>query len=304
MACNDIGKNISKIRKALGITQSELGQAVGVSTQAVSRWECGGMPDTELLPVIADKLDVSIDSLFGRKNSSEINIQTLLYNEIKDTPDKNKMEVICKYIWLMQQAASTKLLSEVKPLEDMLSAIESFDRDVNSDENLPWQIIISNDYGNMIYGLTNDMKFALVLPEYEKGYASMLKNPDEYVRLFKLLSKPNYLDMLISIYMSTPSENFTVNLASSKLNISVEDAKKILNDLYEHCMINHITVVDKDNILDVYSMEPSIKLEIFLFFCNTVMKSVKEIPSQVTSRKNLFLKVCQVLVAYHLDGLQ
>ena len=214
MVCNDIGKNISKIRRALGITQSELGQAVGVSTQAVSRWECGGMPDTELLPAIADKLDVSIDSLFGRKNSSEINIETLLYNEIKDTPDKNKMEVICKYIWLMQQAASTKLLCQVKPLEDML----------------------------------------------------------------------------ISIYMSAPSENFTVNLASSRLNISIEDAKIILDDLYEHCMINHITVVDKDNILDVYSMETSIKLEIFLFFCNAVMKSVKEIPLQLTSRKKSVFK--------------
>ncbi len=37
-----IGIQISKFRKEAGLTQEELGEAVGVSGQAVSRWECGG----------------------------------------------------------------------------------------------------------------------------------------------------------------------------------------------------------------------------------------------------------------------
>ena len=57
---------IARYRKAAGMTQEELGRAVGVSTQAVSRWECGGTPDVALLPAIADRLGVSIDALFGR----------------------------------------------------------------------------------------------------------------------------------------------------------------------------------------------------------------------------------------------
>ncbi len=40
-----IGAQISKFRKAAGLTQEELGEAVGISGQAVSRWECGGAPD-------------------------------------------------------------------------------------------------------------------------------------------------------------------------------------------------------------------------------------------------------------------
>ena len=39
---NLIGAQITKFRKAAGLTQEELGRAAGVSTQAVSRWECGG----------------------------------------------------------------------------------------------------------------------------------------------------------------------------------------------------------------------------------------------------------------------
>ena len=52
---NLIGEQITQYRKALNMTQEELGKAVGVSTQAVSRWENGGAPDVALLPAVADK---------------------------------------------------------------------------------------------------------------------------------------------------------------------------------------------------------------------------------------------------------
>lgn len=54
MNMKSIGETINRLRKEKGITQEDLGKAVGVSTQAVSKWECGGVPDTELLPAIAD----------------------------------------------------------------------------------------------------------------------------------------------------------------------------------------------------------------------------------------------------------
>lgn len=65
-----IGKNIKKYRTAKGITQEELGQLVGVTTQAVSKWECGGTPDAEILPQLSQVLGVSIDALFGREEKS------------------------------------------------------------------------------------------------------------------------------------------------------------------------------------------------------------------------------------------
>lgn len=61
-----IGNNIKKIRKQLGLTQEELAMHVGVTPQAVSRWENGtGMPDISLVVPLAKTLRVSTDSLFG-----------------------------------------------------------------------------------------------------------------------------------------------------------------------------------------------------------------------------------------------
>ena len=67
MASNQLSKNIARCRKQIGMTQEDLGQALFVSGQAVSRWERGGTPDAELLPKIADALGVSLDVLFGRE---------------------------------------------------------------------------------------------------------------------------------------------------------------------------------------------------------------------------------------------
>lgn len=54
MELTRIGNIINKLRKDKGITQEELGQYLGISSQAVSKWENRGVPDTELLPLIAD----------------------------------------------------------------------------------------------------------------------------------------------------------------------------------------------------------------------------------------------------------
>ena len=61
-----IGKNIAKYRKAKGLTQEELGTILGVTNQAVSKWESEvSMPDVMLLPEIAYALNITLDDLYG-----------------------------------------------------------------------------------------------------------------------------------------------------------------------------------------------------------------------------------------------
>ena len=44
-----LGSRIRELRRIKGITQAQLAEKVHVSTQAVSRWEKGGMPDISML---------------------------------------------------------------------------------------------------------------------------------------------------------------------------------------------------------------------------------------------------------------
>lgn len=63
-----LGNKIANYRKSRNITQEALAQQLGVTNQAVSKWESDiCCPDVMLLPKIADIFSVSIDELFGRK---------------------------------------------------------------------------------------------------------------------------------------------------------------------------------------------------------------------------------------------
>lgn len=63
-----LGKKIAYYRKNKNITQDELAKQLGISNQAVSKWETGqSCPDVELLPKIADIFEITLDELFERE---------------------------------------------------------------------------------------------------------------------------------------------------------------------------------------------------------------------------------------------
>ena len=75
----NIGTKIRELRHRDGRTQDNLADALGVTAQAVSRWESGGSyPDMEIVPAIANYFHVSIDELFGYQDKREEMIQNIL----------------------------------------------------------------------------------------------------------------------------------------------------------------------------------------------------------------------------------
>lgn len=67
-------ENLKMMRKEKYLSQEQLAEIMGVSRQAVSKWEQGaGYPETEKLISLAKKLDVSLDMLLLDKvHTSEI----------------------------------------------------------------------------------------------------------------------------------------------------------------------------------------------------------------------------------------
>ena len=80
----NLGIKIRELRRRDGRTQENLAEALGVTAQAVSRWESGGSyPDMEMIPSIANYFHVSIDELFGYHDEREEKIKTILENATK-----------------------------------------------------------------------------------------------------------------------------------------------------------------------------------------------------------------------------
>jgi transcriptional regulator with XRE-family HTH domain len=64
------GKNLQTLRKKNQLSQEGLADMLGVSRQAVSKWELGeGYPEVDKLLILSKKLNVSLDSLLGEENT-------------------------------------------------------------------------------------------------------------------------------------------------------------------------------------------------------------------------------------------
>ena len=78
-----IGENIRAMRLRQGLTQEQVAQQLGVTYQAVSKWENGtNTPDIALLPDIASLFGVTIDALFNQDATSPLEGLPLEYDGI------------------------------------------------------------------------------------------------------------------------------------------------------------------------------------------------------------------------------
>ncbi len=85
----NFGHIISTYRKKLNITQDALAQRLGVTNQAVSKWEADQCcPDIALLPKLADIFGITMDELFGRASAGKQRVEGLPW------PDDNILRVV------------------------------------------------------------------------------------------------------------------------------------------------------------------------------------------------------------------
>lgn len=97
-----VGENIKRLRNNKNLTQEEVSVQIGVTSQAISKWERGdGYPDIELLPVIANFFAVSVDELLGVSNNEKKSKYDTI-NESWSSNHKNGLHI--ENVVLMKEA--------------------------------------------------------------------------------------------------------------------------------------------------------------------------------------------------------
>ena len=86
----NLGQTVTALRKSRSITQEQLADALGISSQSVSKWETGAtLPDISLLPALADYFDVSIDYLFHGESVTYGDLRTVIVDRVQAQPYEN-----------------------------------------------------------------------------------------------------------------------------------------------------------------------------------------------------------------------
>ena len=72
MMLEKLADNLRAEREKLGITQTQLAEMLGVTPQAVSKWEnARSYPDIETLVRLAELFSMTVDRMLGREDSEE-----------------------------------------------------------------------------------------------------------------------------------------------------------------------------------------------------------------------------------------
>ena len=86
-----LGKRIVSHRKRLGLTQDQMAEKLGVTAQAVSKWENDqSCPDITMLPRLAELFGISADELLGMESPSRVHQAEVVTFEDNDEPHAQK----------------------------------------------------------------------------------------------------------------------------------------------------------------------------------------------------------------------
>lgn len=244
-----IGEKIAKYRKIKGYTQEHLGELVGVSGQAVSKWEIGGVPDTYLLPTISKVLGVSIDALFGaEKKMSEYSQDEILDDLfefcLQKTHRKDGGIDLFKFlfdaIWTVQSAYFGN--ESRLPLEDVVEKNRG-------NQQITSQII--NNEGTTYLSLVESFPFFCAVwdtPEISKKLLSE-KNFGEF---FSLLASEDGMKAILFTQSTTESRQYTADMMAKKIGMTLERFLEIEPLLVKYGLLSEDSLTFDDSIIKVY----------------------------------------------------
>ena len=222
-----------------------------VSTQAVSKWENGGVPDTELLPKIADFFCVSVDSLFGRNITDYSDLQSALIKKICDTPRNERFKLVFNYCWDMEKA----MMPHGHSIEKC--SIEDYEKEIGTDAQ-HYSSIMQND-GFTRMGIANRSQYFLIVPEPKSTNDAYFKEID-YPSFFRDLSDEDFWNACVYLNKRDFQKAFTRALFINKLGINDEKAKLLTGfsnknnlDFAKYLDLHHIPVWIRQVIVPNYT---------------------------------------------------
>lgn len=262
-----LGTQIAKYRKAAGITQEELGKAVGVSTQAVSRWECGGAPDVSLLPAIADRLGVTIDTLFGRSEAAARDIYGTFVSWLAAMPVSRRMDQVFR----LMVSTQSLFCSEFEPT----FAPEEYKRMVTSSSYTADQHDLLRSAYELAEGIAlgvpgEDCPFCLLMPEPAGGYEASLLPVTDYRTLFEMLGKPGVLDILYYLHRRTGGY-FTVHVLAKQAKLEPEEVASLLEAMAGRSLLTTQTIETERGVEPIYALSTDSGFIPFLFLARWIM---------------------------------
>ena len=240
-----LSENITKYRKQKGYTQEKLGELLGVTNQAISKWELGiSMPDVMLLPKIADALGTTLNGLYGIEEKSES------VNQVPVTADefpRAANDMLIEYFVKQSGIRFTFTQSEEENVEYHKKKIY---------ETLECVLGCISDEAGAVF-VSKDLSF--INTDYKTAGSGNIFTKREIISSLKKFSDPKVGHLYAYMYNESFSDNetsnkcFLVSSAAQKCGLSEDECIEVFEKLRLMNLIE--TSVNADHITEYYFLK-------------------------------------------------
>ncbi len=223
-------KQLKLLRKKKGYTQAQLAQMISVTPQAVSKWETGTMPDSELLPSIANALDITIDTLFGLSDEVKKDPKASMRQNIASYPQEERFSIAYQYLIeaIVSTAGSDSLSRLVSNVTTGLEPIEGQEFILQS----------LQQHGFATGNLTKQHNYIFSAYLENNSYDSFFSSQEDYQKMLQLLSQKEILSILFFFLSHKTFTFFTQERIAKECHMETEECARYLTQMKEFSLVD------------------------------------------------------------------
>ena len=270
-----ISMRIRELRKQAKLSQEMMAEKIGVSRQAITKWETGlGVPDIENLVAIADLFKLSLDELMGRDIEHETLAKDYLYESITEYDIDGKKDFDISFMGANKLKLYAYEGEKVKVilLSDTISDIQNELK--TKIDDIKWKIDIDiKRVGNLSETVAkNELTIKILIPQLYMGEVDL--NGNTNILELKNLELDN-------IEFGGKSKEITLENIKSHIEIDTnEDAKLYVKNVEGALDINQLSATSKLYIASTDEFGFVTKGVLNKVLCKQDMLNIKEVSEE------------------------
>lgn len=270
-----ISMRIRELRKQAKLSQEMMAEKIGVSRQAITKWETGlGVPDIENLVAIADLFKLSLDELMGRDIEHETLAKDYLYESVTEYDIDGKKDFDISFMGANKLKLYAYEGEKVKVilLSDTISDIQNELKTKIDDIKRKIDIDIKR-VGNLSETVAkNELTIKILIPQLYMGEVDL--NGNTNILELKNLELDN-------IEFSGKAKEITLENIKSHIEIDTnEDAKLYVKNVEGALDINQLSATSKLYISSTDEFGFVTKGVLNKVLCNQDMLNIKEVSEE------------------------
>lgn len=270
-----VSMRIRELRKQAKLSQEMMAEKIGVSRQAITKWETGlGVPDIENLVAIADLFKLSLDELMGRDIEHETLAKDYLYESVTEYDIDGKKDFDISFMGANKLKLYAYEGEKVKVilLSDTISDIQNELKTKIDDIKRKIDIDIKR-VGNLSETVAkNELTIKILIPQLYMGEVDL--NGNTNILELKNLELDN-------IEFGGKSKEITLENIKSHIEIDTnEDAKLYVKNVEGALDINQLSATSKLYIASTDEFGFVTKGVLNKVLCKQDMLNIKEVSEE------------------------